>query len=407
MAGDGVPALLRGVIRLGVSAQVRKTPKAFLALSAIALCLMPPAEAAKAGFVRASGTRFVVDGRPFVYAGTNCYYLMTRAADPAKREAVDEVLNKCAAMGLTVVRTWAFCDGPGANRLQTAPGKYNERVLRGLDYVLHRASRLGLRLVLVLVNNHPDYGGMAQYLKWAGLSKHGDFYTDDRCRRWYKQFAAMLIGRVNNINGRRYRDDPAIFSWELANEPSNEGEKPDVLDAWIREMSSYVKSLDPNQMVAAGVEGYYASGGKNPASWMEDKGTDFVSSQIFPSIDYAVAHSYPLSWGVNTAGALNLLRAQIADAHNVLKKPFVLEEFGRPRPVKDRDRLYQAYFDVLHELRAAGWNFWILYHDAYPDYDGYGVYYPADSSTISIIRNQVIRSRRALSVGPQKGERKR
>ena len=38
-------------------------------------------------------------------------------------------------------------------------------------------------------------------------------------REWYKDWAATLIARVNTITGVAYRDEPAIFAWELANEP--------------------------------------------------------------------------------------------------------------------------------------------------------------------------------------------
>jgi mannan endo-1,4-beta-mannosidase len=29
----------------------------------------------------------------------------------------------------------------------------------------------------------------------------------------------VVVGRVNSVNGLRYRDDPTIFAWNIMNEP--------------------------------------------------------------------------------------------------------------------------------------------------------------------------------------------
>ena len=78
---------------------------------------------------------------------------------------VIRVLDDCAASGLTVLRTWAFADGPDQwNALQPAPGRFDERVFAALDFVVAQAGRRGLRLVLNLTNYWNDYGGMRQYV---------------------------------------------------------------------------------------------------------------------------------------------------------------------------------------------------------------------------------------------------
>lgn len=64
----------------------------------------------------------------------NAFWLMVRAADPLGRPEVDEVLDKAASLGATVLRTWAFSDGPTSWRaLQRAPGQYDESTFEGLD----------------------------------------------------------------------------------------------------------------------------------------------------------------------------------------------------------------------------------------------------------------------------------
>ena len=76
-----------------------------------------------------------------------------------------------------------------------------------------------LKLVIPFTNNWSDFGGMDQYVRWAGGTHHDDFYTDPMIRGWYKDWIAHLLNRVNTITGVAYKDDPTIMTWELANEP--------------------------------------------------------------------------------------------------------------------------------------------------------------------------------------------
>ena len=71
---------------------------------------------------------------------------MVRAADPKGRCEVLEILDKAKALGLTVLRTWAFSDGPLQwNALQRQPGVYDENTFAALDFVIHQASIRGAR----------------------------------------------------------------------------------------------------------------------------------------------------------------------------------------------------------------------------------------------------------------------
>lgn len=75
-------------------------------------------------FVQLSADRrqFELQQSPFFFAGCNCYYLMTRAAEPSLQYQVLEVLDGAKASGISVVRTWAFNDGSEWNALQTSAG---------------------------------------------------------------------------------------------------------------------------------------------------------------------------------------------------------------------------------------------------------------------------------------------
>ncbi len=46
----------------------------------------------------------------------------------------------------------------------------------------------------------------------------------------YKKYVGTIITRKNAHTDMHYRDDPSIFGWEIANEPSNPGDETgDVL----------------------------------------------------------------------------------------------------------------------------------------------------------------------------------
>ncbi|MBI4587156.1 MAG: cellulase family glycosylhydrolase [Planctomycetes bacterium] len=379
-------------------------PRLFWLLS---VSLLPGQDTAPepGGFARVERGGFACGGKPFTAAGMNCYYLMVYAASPGLRGAVDEVLGDARQLGATVLRTWAFNDGAGQwNALQTSPGVYDEKVFIGLDYVVKRAGELGLRLVLPLVNNWSDYGGMDQYVEWSpDAASHDDFYTDPSCRQWYRDHAARVLHRINTFTGLAYKDDPAIFAWELANEPRARAKGAAVLNAWIAEMAAYLKTLDPNHLVSTGSEGFYGPSGPahNPAAWMAKEGVDFIGGHSSPAIDFASFHAYPDLWGLSEEPAVQWVRDHLADARNLLGKPVLLGEFGKKQPVSLRDRTFAAFYDELIAasepgIASAGPLFWILYHDSYPDYDGFGVYYPspAHASTAALVleKQEALRS---------------
>jgi len=337
---------------------------------------------ANTGFVSVHDGQFWIEESPFVFTGNNTYYLMVYAADTGLISYVDEVMGKSAAMKITVIRTWAFNDGASQwNALQTSPGVYDEEVFYGLDYVLHRADQLGIRLILTLVNNWDDYGGMNQYVEWSPTaSSHDQFYTDTNCRNYYKNHINRVLTQVNAYNNRMYKDDPTILAWELANEPRCASDPTgNTLDTWVAEMSAYIKSIDPNHLVTTGTEGFTGT-----------QGGDFVRNHAHNTIDFSTFHTWHDWWwpssSINTS--LSWIRGRISDSHRTIIKPTTQGEFGKQRPTATRDTFYSQFYAEMNTYNAAGSNYWMQQHDDYPDYDGFAVYYPADSSTVSIIEAQ-------------------
>ena len=356
-------------------------------------------------FVRVSKGAFSIGRDAFRFGGTNCYYLHQQS-----HYMIDAALDDIAAAGLSVVRAWAFADGSGHGytALQTAPYTYDASAFDALDYAIYKAGALGLRLVLPLVNNWPDYGGMAQYVDWfLGLSddsygdavNHDKFYTTPAIKDCYKAYAKFVIGRRNPYTGLAYRDDPTIMTWELANEPRNRSDKTGApVLAWITEMSAYLKHLAPRQLVAVGDEGFYGdpTNYDYPYSTYEgDRWKDFIA---LPTIDYGTVHLYPQGWGETpsnngtdpVAWGTKWIQDHLADGA-AAKKPVVVEEYGLSvdgTVIKDeaaRAAGYTAWTDAVLAGGGAGDQFWLLTSRVddgsfYPDYDGYRVIWFNDAS---------------------------
>lgn len=68
-----------------------------------------------------------------------------------------------------------------------------------------------------------------------------------------------------------------------------------VSKAWITEMASYVKSIDSNHLLEAGLEGFYGSS-KQQINPNFQVGTDFIANNQINGIDFATVHSYPDQW---------------------------------------------------------------------------------------------------------------
>ncbi len=379
-------------------------------------------------FISVDGTNFVYSssGDPFFFTGANNYYL---GIDPYRTPGeVDEIFEDAEKMGISVMRTWGFNDGyndVGDPGLQPEQGVYNESIFQKLDYTLYKAGQTNIRLIIPFVNNWDDYGGMNQYVDWApdrdttltnnpwGQGPyHNQFYTNDNCKDYYKAHVSTILNRNNIYTCTLYKDDPAILAWELANEPRAEGDwSGDILDSWIAEMSAYVKSIDSNHLLTTGIEGFYDENGGS--DWMRSgwTGTDYIRNHSHDDIDYATFHVWPDSghWNWDYPKTMNWVQEHIDDAYTSLNdnsgsqkpKPVVLGEYGQKRDGDGgttlRDMYFEGFLGKMYDNRCAGSNFWILYHDSYPDYDGYGVYYPADTNTISVLTDGVADSNYLMS----------
>ena len=355
-------------------------------------------------FVKADGSRFVIDGKPFRFVGANVA-VMYRDQDRAR---MPETLQQAARLGIKVVRVWATGEGgpndvkpiadindwPRTHYFRLKPGEWNEEQFVFLDRVIAEAARNGLRVQLCLTNWWRDTGGVTQYLRWAGIDGADDdkypyginkekamlFYSNETARRLYREHVEKTVTRRNSITGVLSRDDPTIFGYELMNEAQCLTGHWSERRAWFAEMSSYLKSLDPDHPIAPGDWGYRSAAERR--EWLAD--------HALPNIDYCDVHNYPrddTDSFVDSPKALGEFIQNRVAAAGSLGKPLVLGEFGMSgqgyKGLSPAD-WYRAYFDNAAREGAAGAMFWILTPDPQR---GYGVTWsiPRDEALLAEI----------------------
>ena len=411
---------------------------------AVLLC---SCQAQKPSFVKVEDGKFVCDNYPSHFIGTNFWYgaILGSEGRGGNRARLEAELDTLKSLGITNLRVLVGGDGPDGiptrvtPNLQMEPGVYNDTIFWGLDYLLAEMGERNMKAVLFLNNSWEWSGGYGMYLEWAGAGKSlipaevgygpfmesvSHFVTNDKAKELFYNHVRHVVSRTNTVTGKPYKDDPAIFSWQIGNEPRCFRADAEGQDAFVDYMwttAALIKSIDPNHMVSSGSEG--SAGCENSLELWE-------RIHSCPDIDYMNIHIWPYNWSWVRENTLNTnLPIAIANTDeyidNHLKiaskygKPVVLEEFGFPRddfqfkkgsPVTARDEYYGHVFGRIVEAAKedgifAGLNFWgwgglasqsetNLYWQPGDDYcgdpgqeqQGLNSVYASDASTIAVIK---------------------
>lgn len=310
-------------------------------------------------FVRVEDGEFVRAGKVLHFAGTNFWYgpIIASEGRGGDRERLDRELDLLCGLGLKNLRILVGADGPEGVAykvepvLQTAPGVYNDTLLRGLDYLLAEMAERDMLAVLYFNNSWEWSGGYGQYLEWAGDGKAllpsvdgydayvahvSRFVRNDLAKKYYADHVRNIVTRVNTVTGIPYSEDPTIFSWQIGNEPrafARDSVTKNAFAEWMWSAASLIKSIDSNHMVSSGSEGYYGC---------EVDMDLFEKIHSSPDIDYLNIHIWPLVWRwvdkdtfADSVSVATSMTEKYMSAHfpvaERLCKPVVLEEFGYPR----------------------------------------------------------------------------
>ena len=349
------------------------------------------------------------------FIGTNVWYAARLGSDgeDGMRERLCAELDSLHALGLDNLR------------ISAVDGEYD-----GLEYALGQMARRGMKAVIYLNNAWEWSDGFATYLEKAGegpckspsadgypayMSDMARFSTSEAAKGLFYEYLRQTVGR--------FAGNPAVWSWEICNEPrpfSSDAAVQEAFVDFIATSARIIKELDPDARVTTGSEGAWGC----EESWELCKRIHQI-----PEIDYITAHIWPYNWswvregnvaeGVDSAIEKTL---EYIDGHlriaAELGKPLVIEEFGYPRDgflfekgsaTTGRDAYYKAVFGkVVESAREGGLlkgcNFWAWNGTAEPrhtywqegddlcgdpcqEQQGLNGVFCADQSTISLIRS--------------------
>ncbi|RPA89549.1 glycoside hydrolase [Choiromyces venosus 120613-1] len=382
-------------------------PSSVIIAIAAAGCISATPTKTPRGFVTTNGPKFQLDGDDFYFAGSNAYYLpFTNARAPS-------CLRAAKAAGLKVFRTWGFYDknatfdpnglpqydGEGAGVSEVYFQKWTNGVpeinfgpngLQAFDETVKVAEKVGIKLVVPLTNNWADYGGMDVYTVNLGGQYHDDFYHVPKIVDAFKNYVKTFVSR--------YRSSPAIMAWQLGNEPRCGADdvrnlpgspacNATMMTNWVKDLSSFIKNIDPHHLVTIGGEGEFNFPGNPDWAYSSGNGGDFYEELQVDTIDYGTFHLYPDWWSKTAAWGTQWVKDH-AEAQEKVGKPVVFEEYGWLTPEARLEYLgkvsNQTRLEVVGEwqetsvkCKLAGDQFWqygFNYSFGRNDNDGFTIY---------------------------------
>jgi hypothetical protein len=334
----------------------------------------PAAYQTPAGFVARSGGGLTLSGRPFRFSGANIYW---GGLDENGRTGVNyptdfrvqSALATAADMGETVVRCQSCGISTGnPDSVEPALGVFNQAALRHIDYFVAEAQKYGIRLDIPLTGNYSYYeGGYGDFTDWLGLSSPDNcpsaacasaFYTNLQAIDAFKQYISVLLNHVNVYTGVANKDNPTIMSWETGNEmPYGTGGQPEFTN-WTSTISSYIKSIAPDQLV------------------MDGALTLDPGDLLLPDVDIQSPHLYPID-----AQYLKYVGIRVAAARQAL----VVGEYAWNSAPESGLSSFLSYIqqtssisgDIYWDLMPQNDDFGYVEH-----YDGYQLHFPGDGADV-------------------------
>lgn len=329
-------------------------------------------------FVVLDGSSLSLNNKEFKFIGVNSYDLAYRS-----EEEIDTTMKLASQNGIKVMRFWAFGEGT-EDGFQPQPGVYNEDKLQKLAYIVDRAEKYDIKLIITLSNYWADYGGVPQYLAWNNLpnstnSNFDAFFTDKNVQKNFQDYIKHVITFKSQFNDRPLSRQPSIMAWELMNEPrSSTTSKTETVTNWMKQTSEFIYSLDSNHIITLGTEGFtpiYNTGDAGP--FLSDIGD--IAPGALPTAHYYVQYEKQ-----KTATVIKDWAIQVRRNNN---KPLIIGEVGFSKSDDNGNRVNRELelSEFLNSVKKEGIDGVVLWNWALKEDDSFGIS-PLDKNDSQIIK---------------------
>lgn len=184
---------------------------------------------------RASGENFIIG---FNLPGI-IYYGDRNVLPASKNTDVDADLQAIQNMCGTIIRVFV------ANNKTS-----DQEAAQRLDIFLTKAQNYNISTIVTFIDFYGNRGFYPQGISYnrydsalkLNLLGRNFFETDYKGR--YKKFVETVVNKNKN--------HPNIYAWEIGNELKYENE-PAIFVNFMKDISSYIKSLDPNHKISSGM----------------------------------------------------------------------------------------------------------------------------------------------------------
>ena len=157
-----------------------------------------------------SGTRFLLDNKPFPYQGVSFFNALYNPTFTKSAESQGQWLDKFHRYGINVLRIWAqwdsrrgFADASAESTLYQADGNLKPEVLKRLKALIEAADAKGIVIELVLFSQESWHDGIKLGVKEAdtavaSITRELRPYRNVYIQVW-NEFSERILDHVKNI----------------------------------------------------------------------------------------------------------------------------------------------------------------------------------------------------------------